>query len=202
MGRARCNLRRRWGSKVRLGALFFISTFGLMAQPGVEAGHGAFEVTSGLGRKLYALPDDERGLDARQSLAADPKSVERILQVSKAEATRRQYREAVATLTQGLAFAPKNADPYLERGHRELGLREFRPAMNDLEQATRLAPEMLDAYYHLGWRIIFSGNSMRRQLRSTERERWRKAMTAGWIAQTGSMFRCVVWERSKRRRRF
>ena len=73
-----------------------------------------------------------------------------MLQLSKAEAGRRQYREAVATSTQGLAFAPNSADLYLERGHRELGLREFKTAMNDLEQARRLAPEMLDAYYHLG----------------------------------------------------
>jgi tetratricopeptide (TPR) repeat protein len=140
---------------------FFMATFGLAAQLpsqiGAEAGHGALEVTSGLGRKLYALPDDESVIDARKSLAADPKSIERVLQLSKAEAARRQYRESVATSTEGLAFAPKNADLYLERGHRELGLREFKPAMNDLEQASRLAPEMLDAYYHLGLAHYFLG---------------------------------------------
>lgn len=100
--------------------LFFVATFSLAAhlpsQIGAEARHGAFEVTSGLGRKLYALPDDQSVIDARRSLAADPKSVERVLRLSKAEAARRQYREAVATSTQGLAFAPKNADLYLERG--------------------------------------------------------------------------------------
>jgi len=154
MSQAQCSMGRRWERLVHLGVLFFMATFGLAAelpsQITAPAEHGALEVTSGLGRKLYALPDDQSVIEARKNLAADPKNVERVLQLSKAEAGRRQYREAVATSTQGLAFAPNSADLYLERGHRELGLREFKTAMNDLEQATRLAPEMLDAYYHLG----------------------------------------------------
>jgi tetratricopeptide (TPR) repeat protein len=146
---------------VRFGMAFLISAFGvatpLPSQTGAEARHGAVELTSGLGRKLYSLPDDENVINARKSLAADPNKVERVLQLSKAEAGRRQYREAVATSTAGLAFAPKSAELYLERGHRELGLREFKAAMNDLEQATQLAPEMLDAYYHLGLAHYFLG---------------------------------------------
>jgi len=72
----------------------FMATFGLAAQLpsqiGAEAAHGALEITSGLGRKLYALPDDQGVIDARNNLAADPKGVERVLQLSKAEAARRQ----------------------------------------------------------------------------------------------------------------
>jgi tetratricopeptide (TPR) repeat protein len=151
----------QWESRVRFGVYLFVAIIGLAAllpfQGGAEPGHGVLELTSGLGRELYSLPDDESVIRARKSLAADPKNVERVLQLSKAEAARRQYREAVATSTEGLAFAPKNADLYLERGHRELGLREFKPAMNDLDQATRLAPEMLDAYYHLGLAHYFLG---------------------------------------------
>jgi tetratricopeptide (TPR) repeat protein len=139
---------------------FFMATFVLTAQlpsqTSAEA-HGALEVTSGLGRKLYALPDDQNLIDARKNLAADPKNIDRILQLSKAEAARRQYREAVATSTEGLAFAPKNADLYLERGHRELGLREFKPALKDLQQAALLAPQNLDAHYHLGLAHYFLG---------------------------------------------
>jgi len=129
----------------------------LQSQTGSAVTHGVPEVTSGLGRKLYALPDDQSAIDARKSLAAEPKNVERVLALSRAEATRRQYREAVATSTEGLIFAPSNADLYLERGHRELGLREFRKAMSDLENATRLAPQMLDGYYHLGLSHYFLG---------------------------------------------
>ena len=143
----------------RVGFIFFLAVFGLLAplQSQSGAAQGAFEVTSGLGRKLYALPDDDKVIAARKSLAEDPKNVERVLQLSKAQAARRQYREAVATTTAGLAFAPKSAGLYLERGHRELGLREFKQAMNDLGQATKLAPEMLDAHYHLGLAHYFSG---------------------------------------------
>jgi tetratricopeptide (TPR) repeat protein len=161
MSRTKCSIGWRWESSVSLGMLFFVATFSLAAhlpsQIGAEPGHGTLEITSGIGRKLYALPDDQNVIDARRSLAADPKSVERVLRLSKAQAARRQYREAVATSTEGLAFAPKNADLYLERGHRELGLRQFKSAMTDLEQATQLAPEMLDAHYHLGLAHYFLG---------------------------------------------
>ena len=128
----------------------------LLSQTAAD-GHGAYEVTSGLGRKLYALPDDASVTSARKNLAADPKSADLVLKLSLAEASRRQYREAVATSTQGLAFAPKNAALYLERGHRELGLREFKTAMKDLEQAAQLDPGMLDAHYHLGLSHYFLG---------------------------------------------
>ena len=145
---------------VCFGVFLLMTAFGLTASLFSQSGaavHGALEVTSGLERKLYALPDDQSVIDARKNLAADPKNVDRVLQLSKAEAARRQYREAVATSTEGLAFAPKNADLYLERGHRELGLREFKPALKDLQQATLLASENLDAFYHLGLAHYFLG---------------------------------------------
>jgi tetratricopeptide (TPR) repeat protein len=114
-------------------------------------------MTSGLGRKLYALPDDESVTKAREKLAADPHNVGLVLALSKAEAGRRQYKEAVATCTKGLLAAPQNADLYVERGHRELGLREFRQAMQDLKRAAELAPRNLDAHYHLGLAHYFLG---------------------------------------------
>jgi tetratricopeptide (TPR) repeat protein len=161
MNRAKHRIRWRPGSGVVFTVLFFVATLNpgdhLTSQTVAGVAQGALEVTSSLGRKLYALPDDKNVIDARNSLAADPKRVERVLQLSKAQAARRQYQEAVATTSEGLAFAPKNAELYLERGHRELGLREFKPALNDLEQATRLAPEMLDGHYHLGLAHYFLG---------------------------------------------
>jgi tetratricopeptide (TPR) repeat protein len=123
----------------------------------VKVGEPTLEVTSALGRKLYALPDDESVTTARKKLAADPKNVALVLALSKAEAGRRQYKEAVATCTKGLLAAPRNADLYVERGHRELGLREFKQAMQDLKRATELAPNNLDAHYHLGLAHYFLG---------------------------------------------
>lgn len=118
---------------------------------------GAFEVTSLLGRKLYAQTDDDAIAAARKKLAADPKNVSLVVALSQAEAGRRQYREAVATCTKGLEFAPKSADLYDERGHRELGLREFRSAERDLARATALDPTKLDAFYNLGLAHYFQG---------------------------------------------
>jgi tetratricopeptide (TPR) repeat protein len=139
-------------------AILFMAALGMTTNLSSQTGApGAVELTSGLSRKLYALPDDKAIADARKSLAADPKKVSLVLQLAHAQAARRQYREAVATATTGLAFAPNSAELYLERGHRELGLREFKAAMKDLEQATRLAPELLDAHYHLGLAHYFSG---------------------------------------------
>jgi tetratricopeptide (TPR) repeat protein len=129
----------------------------LDAQTANKDSNPTLEVTSALGRKLYALPNDEGVMAARKKFAADPKNVALVLALSKAEAGRRQYKEAVATCTQGLALAPKDADLYVERGHRELGLREFRPAMADLKRATELAPDNLDAHYHLGLAHYFVG---------------------------------------------
>jgi len=122
----------------------------VQAQGADKNARGAYEVTSQLGRKLYAQPDDDAVIAARKKLAADPKNASLVVALSQAEAGRRQYREAVATCTKGLAFAPKNADLYIERGHRELGLREFRSAERDLAHAGELDPSKLDAFYHLG----------------------------------------------------
>lgn len=160
MGRLVDRMASARGWLVVLGFCFATSGTGagslLHAQTG-KVGGGSFEVTSTLGRKLYSLPDDESVTTARKKLAADPKNVALVLALSKAEAGRRQYREAVATCTKGLAAAPKDADLYVERGHRELGLREFRLAMQDLKRATELAPENLDAHYHLGLAHYFLG---------------------------------------------
>jgi tetratricopeptide (TPR) repeat protein len=131
--------------------------FSLAAQTDSKAGGSSVEVTSALGRKLYSLPDDDSVRSARTKLAADPKNVALVLALSKAEAGRRQYKEAVAICTKGLSAASQNADLYVERGHRELGLREFRQAMQDLKRATVLAPNNLDAHYHLGLAHYFLG---------------------------------------------
>jgi tetratricopeptide (TPR) repeat protein len=141
----------------RFGVSLLLVAASLSAQSPVPASHGALELTSGLGRKLYALPDNDALIAARKSLASDPKNVDLVLRLSKAQAARRQYNEAVATSTLGLALAPRNSDLYTERGHRKLGLREFKPAMADLQEAARLSPDNLDAHYHLGLSHYFLG---------------------------------------------
>jgi tetratricopeptide (TPR) repeat protein len=118
---------------------------------------GPLELTSKLGRQLYGLAEDEKLLDARGKLAADPKNLDLMLALSKAQAARRQYREAVATDTAGLALAPTNGALLLERGHLELGLREFAAAKHDLQRAAELTPEVLEVFYHLGLAHYYLG---------------------------------------------
>jgi tetratricopeptide (TPR) repeat protein len=126
------------------------------AQSQTSARKDLFEATSRIGRKLYALPDTDGSIAAaRKSLSADPKNVALVLKLSRAQAAKRQYREAVATCTAGLRWAPNSADLYLERGHRELGLREFKQAQADLTRAVEIDPQMLDAQYHLGMAHYF-----------------------------------------------
>ena len=118
---------------------------------------GAFETTSQLGRKLYAQADDGTVAAARSKLQSGSPSPANYLALSRAEAGRRQYREAVETATEALARFPANADLLLERGHRELGLREFTAAQKDLEHAVQVDPQSLDSHYHLGLAHYFQG---------------------------------------------
>ncbi|HKW88607.1 MAG TPA: tetratricopeptide repeat protein [Candidatus Acidoferrales bacterium] len=140
-----------------LATIIFLAAPLVLAQSPAEPPRGAFEVTSLLGRKLYALPDDDTIVAARKKLADNPKDPSLYVALSQSEAGRRQYREAVATCTEGLTIAPDNADLYIERGHRELGLREFARAQRDLERAASLDPKKLDAFYHLGLAHYFQG---------------------------------------------
>lgn len=94
---------------------------------------------------------------AQQSLSEDPANIALVLKLSQAQASRRQYREAIATCTKAIAAASGNASLYLERGHRELGLREFKTGEVDLNRAVELDPKQLDAQYHLGMAHYFLG---------------------------------------------
>ncbi len=123
----------------------------------VGQSQGALETTSLLGQKLYAETEDANVSAAKTKFLSGSVSVDDYLALSKAEAGRRQYQEAVRTDTLGLGKHPGNADLLLERGHRELGLREFAAAQKDLEDAVHADPTKLDAHYHLGLAYYFQG---------------------------------------------
>src|SRR5213593_1376823 len=67
---------------------------------------------------------------AESALAADPRSVERIVQLGVAQSGARQFREAIQTFTRGLTIAPNDAVLYRWRGHRYLSVREFDRALD------------------------------------------------------------------------
>ncbi len=146
-------------SRIPVIGFFLFALAGSAAGPPAGEVNGPLEVTSLLGRKLYALPDsNELIATAKALLATDPNNVPLRLKLARAQAARRQYREAVTTCAEGLQYAPGNADLYLEKGHRELGLRDFNQGLTDLTQAVRLDPQNLDAQYHLGMAHYFLRN--------------------------------------------
>jgi tetratricopeptide (TPR) repeat protein len=87
---------------------------------------------------------------AESALAANPRNVDRIIQLGVAQSGVRQYREAIATFTRGLAIAPNDARLYRWRGHRYVSVREFDRAMNDLTHGSRLDSTNYGIWYHLG----------------------------------------------------
>jgi tetratricopeptide (TPR) repeat protein len=87
---------------------------------------------------------------AERALAADPRSVERIIQLGIAQSGARQFREAIRTFTRGLAVAPNDARLYRWRGHRYLSVRELDKAMDDLVRGSHLDSTNYGIWYHLG----------------------------------------------------
>src|SRR5262249_32478337 len=69
---------------------------------------------------------------AERALAADPRNVDRFIELGIAQSNARQFREAIQTFTRGLAVSPNNAILLRWRGHRCLSVREFDRALDDL----------------------------------------------------------------------
>lgn len=87
---------------------------------------------------------------AERSLAEDPRSVQRFIQLGVAQAGARQMREAVQTFTRALAVAPNDPMLYRWRGHRNLSVRNFDQAMADLTRGYGMDSTNYGILYHLG----------------------------------------------------
>ncbi|HET7458903.1 MAG TPA: tetratricopeptide repeat protein [Gemmatimonadaceae bacterium] len=87
---------------------------------------------------------------AQRALAADPRNVQRFIDLGVAQAGARQMREAVQTFTRALAVAPNDPMLYRWRGHRHLSVREFDRAMADLTRGYGLDSTNYGILYHLG----------------------------------------------------
>src|SRR5438874_8333342 len=87
---------------------------------------------------------------AESALAADPRNVERIVQLGVAQSGARQFREAIQTFTRGLTIAPNDAVLYRWRGHRYPSVRAFDRALDDLTRGSRLDSTNYGIWYHLG----------------------------------------------------
>lgn len=87
---------------------------------------------------------------AAGALAAEPRSIERILALGAAQSGARQFREAIETYGKGLTIEPRNALLLRWRGHRYLSVREFDRALADLNRGIELDPSIYGLWYHLG----------------------------------------------------
>jgi tetratricopeptide (TPR) repeat protein len=87
---------------------------------------------------------------AQAALSADPRNVERFIQLGVAQSGARQFREAIETFTRAMAIAPNDAMLYRWRGHRYLSVREFDKARADLTKGLALDSTIYGILYHLG----------------------------------------------------
>src|SRR2546426_11556843 len=134
------------GGKVR-------SIYGLVAASvaaTAPAGGQSVQYRSAAGVEYRSQRDTGAIARAETALAADPRNVDRIIQLGIAQSGVRQYREAIETFTRGLKIAPNNALLYRWRGHRYLSARQFDRAMDDLTRGAQLDSTIYGIWYHLG----------------------------------------------------
>ena len=111
------------------------------------------------GAKFFAQ-NDEKGeiAAARDKHAADPKNIDLLIALGRAEATVWRYRDAIATYTRGIEIAPNDARLYRHRGHRYISIRAFDKARADLQRAAELNANDFDIWYHLALSYYLLGD--------------------------------------------
>jgi len=95
-------------------------------------------------------PDTGPIARAQAALTADPKNVQRFIDLGVAQSGARQFREAIQTFTRAMAIEPNNAMLYRWRGHRYLSVRELDKAQADLTKGLKLDSTNYGILYHLG----------------------------------------------------
>jgi tetratricopeptide (TPR) repeat protein len=126
------------------------ATLGVLATQAAASPAQSVQYRSPAGVEYRSQADTGAIARAELALAADPRDVERIIQLGVAQSGARQFREAIRTFTRGLAVAPNDARLYRWRGHRYLSVRELDRAMDDLVRGSRLDSTNYGIWYHLG----------------------------------------------------
>src|SRR6185503_8068752 len=117
------------------------------------------ELVSPFGAKFYSQPDDKNQIvEAEKKLAADPKNIELIIALGRAQATVWRFQDAIATFTRGIQIDPNNAMLYRHRGHRFISTRQFAKAVTDMERASRINDKNFDIWYHLALAHYLKGH--------------------------------------------
>lgn len=87
---------------------------------------------------------------AKSALDSDPRTVQRFIALAVAQSGARQFREAIATLTDGLAIAPNDVMLLRWRGHRYISVREFAKARADLSRGFAIDSTNYGILFHFG----------------------------------------------------
>jgi tetratricopeptide (TPR) repeat protein len=135
----------RWSVSTALAAA---AAAAVAAAP--SAGAQSVQYRSPAGVEYRAQLDTGAIARAESALAAEPRNVERIIQLGIAQSGARQFREAIRTFTRGLRIAPNDPVLYRWRGHRYLSVRDFDRALDDLTRGSRLDSTNFGIWYHLG----------------------------------------------------
>src|SRR6266576_3211353 len=122
------------GGKVR--SIYGLVAAAVAATAPADAGAQSVQYRSAAGVEYRAQRDTGPIARAESALAADPRSVERIIQLGIAQSGARQFREAIQTFTRGLTIVPTDAMLYRWRGHRYLSVREVDRALDDLTRGS------------------------------------------------------------------
>ena len=120
----------------------------LATVPAVQAQTPQYTAFAGVLHK--SEPDTGAVARAKAAVAADPRSVEKLMTLGLAQTAVRQVREAITTFTAAIEISPANAMLYRHRGHRYVSIAEFDRAIEDLEQGAKLDPKNYFIWYHLG----------------------------------------------------
>jgi tetratricopeptide (TPR) repeat protein len=123
---------------------------GAMALAGAPAAAQSVQYRSPSGVEYRSQPDTGAIARAESALVAEPRNIQRIIQLGVAQSGARQFREAIATFTRGLSIEPNNALLLRWRGHRYLSVRDFDRALDDLTRGSRLDSTIYGIWYHLG----------------------------------------------------
>ncbi|MEK7831447.1 MAG: tetratricopeptide repeat protein [Acidobacteriota bacterium] len=108
------------------------------------------EIVSPLGVKHFANADEKGEIAAAEAkLAADPKNIDLLIALGRAQANVWRYNDAIATYTRGIKMAPNDARLYRHRGHRYISTRQFDKAVADMTKAAKLNDKDFDIWYHL-----------------------------------------------------
>src|SRR5262245_31279486 len=108
------------------------------------------EYRSPAGIEYRSQPDTGPIARAEAALSADPKNVQRFIDLGVAQSGARQFREAIETFTRALGLEPNNPMLYRWRGHRYLSVRELDKAQADLTKGLKLDSTNYGILYHLG----------------------------------------------------